>query len=178
MRVYLIGFMGCGKTTLGKMIARELNCDFIDMDAWIEGQMGITIHEIFQEKGEFDFREMERNALHSISQMKSIVVSTGGGVPCFYDNLEYMNTHGVTVYLKMSVHDLVQRLNAMSGFNNGNASRPLIAGKNEKELLEFVAENLEKREKWYNQAFIIAEGPDFDINAIVEEIKSNTYNFN
>ena len=145
-KLFLIGYMGTGKTTLGKLLAEKLNWTFIDIDWFIENRYRQTIPVIFEEKGEAGFREMERRALHEISGFENVVVSTGGGLPCFFDNMDLMNQVGITIYLKASANDLLVRL------NSGKKKRPLIKGKKPEELREFIEMNLKQREQFYSQA--------------------------
>jgi shikimate kinase len=141
--------MGAGKTTVGKKIARQLNRPFVDTDRFIETRYHRKISEIFAEKGEEFFRETEHNILQEIAQFENTVISTGGGAPCFFDNMELMNRSGITVYLKVSVAGLVQRLTAYG------QDRPLIKNKTRDELERFIALHLEERESWYHRAAII-----------------------
>jgi shikimate kinase len=146
LNVFLIGYMGAGKTTIGRLLAKKLNWSFVDIDGFIETRYHKTITAIFEEKGEAGFREIERRVLLEISAFEKVIISTGGGLPCFFDNMELMNRTGVTVYLKETVDELVNRL------NSENQKRPLIKGKSSEELREFVETNLGKREIFYNQA--------------------------
>ena len=146
MKIYLIGFMGCGKSTIGKLLARKLKLRFIDLDALIQERTYSTIPELFEKKGEAGFREQEKLALHQAIEMPDSVIATGGGAPCFFDNMERMNADGKTVYLKLSPTELAKRL------ANSKTVRPLIAGKSGEELETFIAEKLAERESWYSQA--------------------------
>ena len=107
MRIFLTGYMGAGKTTLGKAFAREMNVPFIDLDWYIEERFHKSIRELFTERGEASFRELERNMLHEVGEFEDVVVSTGGGTPCFFDNMEYMNGCGQTVFLDVLIHGQV-----------------------------------------------------------------------
>lgn len=146
--IFLIGYMGSGKTTIGRCLAQELGLQFIDLDLFIENRYRKKIRDIFAEMGETDFRIMERNALREIAGFENTLVSTGGGTPCFFDNMELMNRSGRTVYLKVSVNELAKRL------HGGKQHRPLLAGKTPEELKSFIVENLALREPCYNQAQI------------------------
>ena len=146
MILFLIGYMGAGKTTIGRLLAKKLNCSFIDVDCFIENRYHQTIAKIFEEKGEAGFREIERRALLEISSYENVVVSTGGGLPCFFDNMEIMNRAGITIFLKDNIDELVKRLN----FNK--QKRPLIKEKTPEELRNFIEISLEKREPFYTQA--------------------------
>jgi len=145
--------MGTGKTTIGKLLAEIMNRSFTDIDGFIENRYHQTITGIFEEKGEAAFREIERRALLEISVFENTIVSTGGGLPCFFDNMEIMNRTGITVYLKATVEELILRLT----FNKQD--RPLIKGKNSEELREFVEKSLKNREPFYNQAAVIIDVP-------------------
>ena len=109
-RVFLIGYMGAGKTTVGRLLARRAGLTFIDLDHYIESRFHKAVPAIFAEKGEAAFRDMERRMLHEVAEFEDVLVSTGGGAPCFFDNMAFMNTHGTTVYLKVSVEELANRL--------------------------------------------------------------------
>lgn len=141
--------MGAGKTAIGKRMANHLGRQFVDMDLFIENRYRKTVSEIFADKGEVFFREIERNILQEIAPFENTVISTGGGVPCFFDNMDLMNRTGTTVYLKVSVNELVRRLIACK------QDRPLIKDKSREELKRYIAANLDKREIWYNRAAII-----------------------
>ncbi|KAA6302374.1 MAG: Shikimate kinase [Candidatus Ordinivivax streblomastigis] len=148
-KIFLIGYMGAGKTTIGQNLARRLNLQFVDTDKYIESRYRKKINQIFAERGEEEFREMERKILQEVTQFENVVISTGGGTPCFFDNMQWMNQHGQTVYLKVAVEELAHRLNICK------QNRPLIKDKNPDEIRQFVAENLLQREVCYNLAHII-----------------------
>jgi len=150
-RIFLIGYMGVGKTTAGRELAKLLNLDFIDLDSFIQNRYNKSISKIFEEEGEAKFREMENKILKEVSEFENVIISTGGGVPCFYNNMEIMNKAGTTIYLKASPVLLAERLNLCK------EKRPLIKDKNEEEMLKFVSESLEKRSPFYHQAKIIYE---------------------
>ena len=109
-RIFLIGYMGAGKTTLGKAFSRELGLTFIDLDWYIEERFHKTVGELFTERGETGFRELERNMLHEVAEFENVVISTGGGAPCFFDNMEFMNRVGKTVFLDVHPDVLFRRL--------------------------------------------------------------------
>lgn len=154
IKVFLLGFMGAGKTTLGKAFARALNMDFIDLDWYIEGRFHRTVRQIFDERGEEGFRQIERNMLHEVAEFENVIVSLGGGTPCFFDNMEYMNGKGQTVYIEVEPHILARRLKL------GKEKRPLLKDKTDDELLLYVNEAMEKRAAYYEQAqFRIDGGP-------------------
>lgn len=146
IRIFLIGYMGAGKTTLGKAFARELHVPFIDLDWYIEERFHKSISELFAERGEASFRELERKMLHEVGEFEDVVISTGGGTPCFFDNVEYMNGHGQTVFLDVRPDVLFQRLRIAT------QKRPILQGKTDDELRAFIVEALGKRAPFYSQA--------------------------
>src|SRR5690554_5346297 len=107
-RYFLVGYMGSGKTTLGKKLATSLSLSFVDLDLYIESKYFKTIAQLFEEKGEDEFRVIEKNSLREVCEFENVVISTGGGTPCFFDNMQLMNEKGNTIYLKQSVDDLLQ----------------------------------------------------------------------
>jgi shikimate kinase len=145
-RIFLIGYMGAGKTTLGRALAAELGVEFIDLDCYIEERFRKTISQIFAEKGEEEFRNIERRMLHEVGEFENVIISTGGGTPCFFDNIEYMSSQGTTVYLDVPVERLFIRLSI------ARSKRPLIKDKNDEELRAFIAEQLGKRLPHYSKA--------------------------
>jgi shikimate kinase len=161
-KIFLTGYMGSGKSTAGKSLSSQLGYEFIDLDKFIESEYKMTIPEIFSTKGEKEFRAMEHNALKKVMERDNIVVACGGGTPCYYDNMELMNSHGITIYLKMSADSLVNRL------MNAKEKRPLVANKNEKELREFVNRQLEKREDTYHLAQYTVKGKDLNVKELGE----------
>ncbi|MCD8167570.1 MAG: shikimate kinase [Bacteroides sp.] len=148
MRIFLLGYMGSGKTTLGKAFARDMGLSFIDLDWYIEERYHKTVQEIFVEKGEEGFREIERQMLREVGEIENVVISAGGGTPCFFDNMEYMKNAGITVYLNTSADILFNRLKPAT------QSRPILKEKKDEELREFIASALEKRLPFYGQAHL------------------------
>lgn len=146
MVIILVGFMGCGKTTLGRKLARQLNYEFIDADDAIEARYQLSIRDIFAKFGEEHFRKLEREFILSLKGAENLVLSTGGGMPCFGDNMQLLNGIGTTFYLQRSVPELANRL------INAKKPRPLILGKTHEELLEFIQNLLARREPFYMQA--------------------------
>jgi shikimate kinase len=155
--VYMIGFMGSGKSTAGKKLASGLGWSFIDLDKKIEETTGKTITEIFADHGESYFRNVESELLRSLQSQSDTVISAGGGTPCYGNNMDFMLATGATVYLKLTPGQLKCRL------SGSQDKRPLLRGMNDDALLEFIKEKLAIREKWYNRAEIIVEGYDTDI---------------
>jgi len=145
-RIILIGYMGAGKTTLGKALSKEMGIIFYDLDWYIENRMHKTIAQIFAERGEEGFRKIEYNLLHEVAEFEDVIISCGGGTPCFFDNIDYLNRQGQVVYLKASPEVLYDHLLM------GKAERPLIKGKSPEELIAFIREQLQKREPFYSKA--------------------------
>ena len=145
-RIILIGYMGAGKTTVGKALSKELGIIFYDLDWYIESRMRKTVSEIFAERGEEGFRKIEYNMLHEVAEFEDVIISCGGGTPCFFDNMDYLNQQGQTVYLKAEPEVLYKHLQM------AKVERPLLKGKSKEELLTFIKEQLEKREPFYTKA--------------------------
>ena len=145
-RIILIGYMGAGKTTVGKALARELGLPFYDLDWYIEERFRRTIPQIFAEKGEEGFRRIEQRVLHEVAEFEDLIISSGGGTPCFFDNMEYMNRQAMTVYLKATPETLFQHLKM------GKTERPLLKGKTDEELMDFIRSSLATREPFYSRA--------------------------
>ena len=145
-RIILIGYMGAGKTTIGKALSKELGVIFYDLDWYIESRMRKTVSQIFAERGEEGFRKIEHNMLHEVAEFEDVIISCGGGTPCFFDNMDYLNQQGQVVYLKANPEVLYKHLMM------AKTERPLIKGKSHDELLTFIREQLEKREPFYSKA--------------------------
>ncbi len=146
-RIILVGYMGSGKTTVGRQLAKALDVQFYDLDWYVEMRFHKRVAEIFAEKGEEGFRDLERRMLHEVAEFEDIVLSCGGGTPCFFDNMAYMNSlEGDTLYLKASPEVLAQHLKM------GRTERPLIKGKSPEELEQYIRESLKQREPFYCQA--------------------------
>lgn len=150
--LFLIGFMGCGKTTLGKKLATRMGYTFIDLDDELEKQAGMTITDYFKEYGEAKFRELESNVLKQTNYPENTIVSTGGGLPCFFDHMDWMNNRGRTFYVKLSPKTLADRL------ESGKSERPLLREKHGDALIAFIQEKLSEREVFYNQATFVVDG--------------------
>lgn len=171
MRIYIIGYMGSGKSTLGRPIAQAMSCEFVDLDHYIEQQQGQTIPQIFaQEGGQDQFRLLEREALEQLSERDNLVISTGGGTPCFHDNMAFMKSSGITVYLKQEPELLAHRL------LHARVPRPLIQGKTPQELLAFIKESLAERELYYLQASIIVADADRSAQRVINILKAGMQN--
>jgi shikimate kinase len=141
--IVLIGFMGCGKSTFGRKLAKQLNYQFMDADDAIEAKYKLKIKDIFSQFGETHFRKLEEKFILDLDHKQNIVLATGGGMPCFGQNMDLLNQIGITFYLQRSVPELVHRL------INAKRPRPLIQGKNQTELTAFIEELLPKREPFY-----------------------------
>jgi len=164
MIIFLIGFMGSGKTTIGRHLSGLIDFDFVDTDHFIEMQQGSTISELFTQHGEDVFREMERNILLEILKLEYVVVSTGGGLPCHGNNMDVMLAGGRVAYLKTSPQALCRRL------LHSNNERPLIRGKTEKELQQYIVAELAEREPFYNRAHIKIQTENFLMENLLQAL--------
>jgi len=166
MRIFLIGYMGCGKTTMGRELASVLNLTFIDLDTFLEEKYFRTIPQIFAEEGEEGFRIKERKVLEEVSNFDDVVVATGGGAPCFFDNIDLMNSAGSCIFLDVDVNSLVERL------IHAKTERPLIKGKTPDQLHTFIEGMLEKRRPFYEKARYILKGSEIKPGQVIELLKS------
>lgn len=166
MRIFLIGFMGCGKTTIGRTLASALKLTFIDLDTFLEERYFRTIPQIFAEEGEDGFRLKERKVLEEVSAFDDVIVATGGGAPCFFDNMELMNNSGFCVFLDVDIDSLVSRL------IHARTERPLIKGKSPKELREYIEGMMEKRRPFYEKARYILKGAEIFPDQLIRLVKS------
>ena len=146
VRIIIIGYMGSGKTTVGKALSKDLGIPFYDLDWYIESRMRKTIPQIFAERGEEGFRKIEHNMLHEVAEFEDVIISCGGGTPCFFDNMDYMNGQGETVYLQASPDVLYDHLIM------GKTERPLLKNKTPDEMRKFIAEQLALRDPYYSKA--------------------------
>lgn len=149
MRIFLLGFMGSGKSYSGKRLAEKFGMSFIDLDDYIEEKEGRTIREIFEKEGEGYFRKVEKECLYEMGEKEMTIISTGGGTPCFFDNIKWMNENGVTVFLETSVEVLSNRL-----FDEMQ-KRPLLKNFSKEELKNFIEKKLEERNPFYHQTQIL-----------------------
>ncbi len=170
MKLFLIGFMGCGKTTIGKMLAAEYGFEFIDLDTAIELLHEKSIAEIFATEGEERFREIEHETLKTMISNDNFILSTGGGAPCFHDNMSIMNNNGITVYLKLTPQELTDRLYSLP--EESRMKRPLIAGKSPIELYNFITKTLEKREPIYSLAKVTTHAYTMTPEELAHRIKN------
>ena len=138
--------MGAGKTTVGKALSKQMGLPFYDLDWYIESRMHKTVPQIFAERGEEGFRLIERNMLHEVAEFENVIISCGGGTPCFFDNIDYMNGQGDVIYLKASPEVLYKHLLM------GKTERPLLKNKTPEQLICFIKEQLQIREPFYSKA--------------------------
>lgn len=169
MIISLIGYMGSGKSTTGKDLAKALGYEFIDLDQFIEQKYNATITELFNQFGELGFRKRERESLHEVLTKTNVVLSLGGGTPVYYDNIEVINSHSESFYLRVQLPHLVKRL------ENKKSTRPLIAHLDDEQLTEFIAKHLFERNPFYQKAkhiISITNQSSFEVlNQIMEVLK-------
>ena len=167
MRIFLLGYMASGKSTLGAALADALNCAFMDLDELLEGKMGMPVGAFIEQKGELSFRKAEHEALVSWLEEgpKDAVVALGGGTPVFYDHMALLNESGRTVFLDVSIGELAQRL-------KGSTDRPLI--KSQEDLVEFVAKHLFERRPYYSQAQVRVKGDDLEVKDLTAALGDYT----
>ncbi len=166
MRIFLVGYMGCGKSTIGRKLSRRLVFPFVDTDRTIELSEGATVAELFADRGESAFRELERAAIEGlVADSEQVVVSTGGGVPLWQDNMEYLNAEGMTIYLKRSVDNIISRLSPY-----GREKRPRIKGLGDSELRDFMISDMAAREARYSCSQLIIDADHLSDHNIVETI--------
>lgn len=168
--IILVGYMGSGKSTIGRMLSEQLDSNFIDSDSAIEAQTGKSIREIFAEKGEGHFRDLERTFCESLADLKPSVIATGGGVPCFQNNMDLLKAHGVVVYVNASLQTLARRL------KEERAIRPLVAELDDNAIFPFVEEQLTWRKEFYKQAHVFLPNelhkPDKVVANLLKELQT------
>ncbi|MEJ7560232.1 MAG: shikimate kinase [Pedobacter sp.] len=165
MRIFLIGFMGCGKTTLGRKLAQKMNYSFKDLDHELEAAAGMSVSDYFSANGEEAFRLLEKETLQNRDFPTNCVISTGGGTPCFFDNMEFMNRSGITIYLDMPPAALAKRL------EHSKHKRPLIANKDEEQIVAFIKEKIEERNAYYKRSFLTVNG----INITADQVRNELF---
>lgn len=170
MKIFLLGFMGCGKSTTGQLLAQQLGIQFADIDRLIEEKTGTKIPDIFHKQGEQTFRQIEKNALAEVALCPhDTVIATGGGTPCSDENIRLINQNGISVYLKMSAENLTERL------RQNTHNRPLINNIHDREILRtFIKEKLNEREKWYRQAHYIIKAKNLVVSNLASFICQKT----
>ncbi len=162
MRIFLIGYMCCGKSTAGRKLARKLNLQFIDMDDYFEEKFRISVPDFFIKYGEGLFRKLESKVLLELAGYDDVVISTGGGTSCFNENMKLINNNGISVYLKMSIKSLHSRV------LSARKKRPLLSEIKKEELMEYISDQLSEREKYYKKADYTVKGESVDIEEIVQ----------
>ena len=156
-RIILVGYMGSGKTTVGKALSKATGMMFYDLDWYIESRMRKSVSQIFAERGEEGFRKIEYNMLHEVAEFEDVIISCGGGTPCFFDNMDYLNQQGDVVYLKATPETLYKHLLM------AKIERPLLKGKSSEELIAYITEHLKERSPFYEKARYI-----LDVNVLDE----------
>ena len=166
MRIYLIGYMYSGKTTVGHKLAAKLGFQWLDLDQLFEYTFRTTIPIFFKKYGEEAFRKIEQKLLHSTADLDDVVVSTGGGTPCHFDNILWMNQQGKSVYFDVTVDTLLRRV------AQTKKTRPFLAGKSEEERGIYIRQQLSQRLPYYQKAHIIFPADDPDIDQLVRLLTS------
>lgn len=164
MRIFLVGYMCAGKTTLGKVLAESFSYDFIDLDDYIAETQDLSVPDYFNLYGEESFRNTEYTSLRDLLSKENFVMATGGGTPCFFDNMNLMKEKGVTVYLKASEEELLERLKEL------RSDRPLVKDKNTKELVSFVHEHLKGRIPFYEESHLTVDVDKWDVDVLSKEV--------
>lgn len=168
MRIFLIGFMGSGKTTLGKQLSEKLGLPFIDLDERIETAAGMKINDIFSKKGEEFFRKLEAVRLREvIEEEENMILACGGGTPCYYDNITFINATGISIWLNTPKEVMADRLLKEAGH------RPLVNGLSAEKLTEFIEDRLEQRLAYYSQATLTVDPSSISIDSLVQQIKEH-----
>ncbi|MDP4267400.1 MAG: shikimate kinase [Bacteroidota bacterium] len=162
MKIFLIGFMGSGKSTIGKRLAKLLDYSFVDMDLQIEKVMGKPVISIFSEDGEDFFRKTESEVLNDLIKGDNIVIATGGGCPCHSDNMKLINQNGISIYFKMAPESLFQRL------INARRERPLISSLSQDQLLVYIKNTLNEREEYYLKSNFIVKGESLRAETLLD----------
>ncbi|MBX9853497.1 MAG: shikimate kinase [Cytophagaceae bacterium] len=169
MIIFLIGLPGSGKTTLGKELCKTLHLKFIDTDDEICKKENSTIEKIFETKGENFFRSLEKETLAEVSSHSNVVISTGGGLPCFFDNMEKINEAGISIFINVSPEIITERLFAAEDQN-----RPMLKGKNKEQLLQFLKDKLKERLPFYSKAKVEFKNDKLTADDIISELKKRS----
>jgi len=167
MRIFLIGYMSSGKSTLGKIMAHQLNYKFIDIDKVFEEKYQISINNFFVKFGESKFRELEHQLLLSFLKENNAVISTGGGTPCYFNNIDIINNNGISIYLKLHHKSIISRL------KTSKKQRPLVKDLYDQEFEEYIEENLKIREVFYNKAQLTIKSENLTANELIKFLKEN-----
>ena len=166
-RIYIVGYMGAGKTTAARRLAQRLGWEVADTDALFEEKYKISVNDFFNKYDEPLYRKLESEVLKSTESLENVVISTGGGTACYFDNMEWMNQHGLTVFMRISPQAAVDRV------IHSRHKRPLVEGKSEAELTEFVNKHYASRLPFYEQAKITVKSEDLDVEGMMNTIKEN-----
>ena len=169
MKIYLIGFMGCGKSSIGKKLASICRLSFVDIDALFEQEYQCSIFEFFASHAEAEFRKEEQKILHQTAQLDDVVIATGGGIPCFEDNMDWLLSHGTVVYVEIPPLALHHRL------IHSKKERPLLP--NKKTLLEDIETLFAQREATYKKAHITISGIQYNMNTLIKAIDDKINEF-
>ena len=160
MRIYLVGYMGAGKSTTSKRLANKLGWEAYDTDRLFEERFKISINDFFHKYDANLYRKLETQILHDTLKYDNAVIATGGGTPCFNNNMEWMNQHGFTVFLKVSPQSAISRL------SQSKVKRPILIDKTQEELAEFIMKNYAERLPFYEQAQLTFKGEDCDVEQL------------
>lgn len=164
-RIYIVGYMGAGKTTAAKRIANRLGWEVVDTDAMFEEKYRISVCDFFHKYDEQLFRKLESEVLKTTENMEYTVVSTGGGLACYFDNMEWMNRHGLTVFMRISPEAAADRI------LHSKRKRPLTENKTEEELAEYIRHHYAERLPFYEQARITVKSEDLDLEELIKQIE-------
>ena len=164
-RVYLVGYMGAGKSSIAKRLANKIGWISCDLDLLFEERYKISVDDFFAKYDEIAFRKLESDLLKQTESMENVIISTGGGTPCFFDNMTWMNENGLTVFIEISPLTAVNRL------KQSKKKRPLLSDKNKEQLLDFVQHHYGERMKFYRQAQLTVKGESCDVDELVEKLK-------
>ena len=164
-KIYIVGYMGAGKTTAAKRLAHRLGWEVADTDALFEEKYRISVDDFFQKYDEPLYRKLESEILKSTESLDKVVISTGGGTACYFDNMDWMNQHGLTVFMRISPAAAVDRV------LHSRHKRPLARGKTEAELMEFVSQHYAARMPFYERAQITVKSEDFDLEGLMMMIE-------
>jgi shikimate kinase len=167
MRVYLIGYMGSGKSRTGGEVAAKMNWSFTDMDDLFEEKYRISVLDFFEKYDENSFRNIERKLLHETILEDNKIIATGGGTPCFFDNMDFINNNGTSIYLKPGISLLLNRLRIV------RKKRPLLKDIKLENLVDYIHQQLAERELFYSQAHFTLEGSDISAENVINLIKGN-----
>jgi len=165
MKIFLIGFMGSGKSHWGRLLSEKLGIRFFDLDEQVTEHAGRSISEIFDREGEEQFRLMEKDVLHIIAESHdSFVMACGGGTPCYFNNIEYMNQGGISVWINTPQDILFERL------VKEKAERPLIQELSDDQLKSFISKKFASRKIYYEQATLSIDEEPLQLDHLVEKI--------